>query len=114
VALLTAFVLPDYPATTKRLSVRERAMAVYRMEKDGGSKDEDDKGLLANVRMAATDYRVSRIFRHRFLRPNTDLLLGTALLVGYHHHHQDHSWRCHSILSHCRADFWIHQSHHVR
>ncbi|GAA6004505.1 hypothetical protein JCM10207_000757 [Rhodosporidiobolus poonsookiae] len=59
VAILAYFVLPDYPATTKRLSLRERAIAVYRMEKDGGSKDDDnDVGALQSLKMAVTDYRL--------------------------------------------------------
>ncbi|GAA5859557.1 hypothetical protein JCM8547_006138, partial [Rhodosporidiobolus lusitaniae] len=59
VAAVSFFVLPDYPATTKRLSVRERAMAVYRMEKDSGSKDdENDVGALASLKLALADYRL--------------------------------------------------------
>ncbi|ODN84937.1 hypothetical protein L202_00783 [Cryptococcus amylolentus CBS 6039] len=57
-ALIAAFVLPDYPATTKWLSTREKAIAVWRMEKDGGSRDEDDEGLLKSLKMALCDYRL--------------------------------------------------------
>lgn len=57
-ALIAVFVLPDYPATTKWLSTREKAMAVYRLEKDVGSKDEDNLPLLTSLKMALGDYRV--------------------------------------------------------
>ncbi|KAI5478410.1 putative nicotinamide mononucleotide permease [Pseudohyphozyma bogoriensis] len=56
-ALATVFILPDYPATTKRLSTREKAMAVYRLEKDVGSKDEDDMTLVQSLKLALKDYR---------------------------------------------------------
>lgn len=58
-ALVAIFTLPDYPATTRFLSTREKAMAVYRIEIDGGSKDEDTIPLLTSLKMAACDYRVS-------------------------------------------------------
>ncbi|WVQ77510.1 hypothetical protein IAR50_007196 [Cryptococcus sp. DSM 104548] len=57
-ALVAAFVLPDYPATTKWLSTREKAIAVWRMERDGGSRDEDDEGLLKSFKMALCDHRL--------------------------------------------------------
>ncbi|GAA5898681.1 hypothetical protein JCM6882_000895 [Rhodosporidiobolus microsporus] len=58
-AICAYFVLPDYPATTKRLSIRERAMAVYRLERDGGSKDDEgDVGPLKSLKMALSDYRL--------------------------------------------------------
>jgi hypothetical protein len=34
-------------------------MAVYRLEKDVGSKDEDNLPLLTSLKMALSDYRVS-------------------------------------------------------
>ncbi|KWU45903.1 putative nicotinamide mononucleotide permease [Rhodotorula sp. JG-1b] len=58
VALIAVFILPDYPATTKWLSTREKAMAVYRLEKDVGSKDEDNLPLLTSLKMALGDYRL--------------------------------------------------------
>ena len=58
VAIVSIFVLPDYPATTKRLSLRERAMAVYRLELDAGEKDEDTMSLWQSFKLAATDYRL--------------------------------------------------------
>lgn len=59
VAIVSIFTLPDYPATTRWLSTREKAVAVWRMERDGGSRDEDDKNLLHSLKLALTDYRVS-------------------------------------------------------
>ncbi len=58
VAIVSIFVLPDYPATTKRLSLRERAIAVYRLEKDVGERDEDTMTMLQSFKLAATDYRL--------------------------------------------------------
>ncbi|GAA5910880.1 hypothetical protein JCM8208_006676, partial [Rhodotorula glutinis] len=58
VALISVFILPDYPATTKRLSVRERALAVYRMERDAGTKDEDSNSMPHNLKLALKDYRL--------------------------------------------------------
>ncbi|ORY54884.1 putative nicotinamide mononucleotide permease [Leucosporidium creatinivorum] len=58
VALLAILILPDYPATTRWLSTREKALAVYRLEKDVGSKDEDNVHFLTSLKMALTDYRL--------------------------------------------------------
>ncbi|OXH06703.1 nicotinamide mononucleotide permease [Cryptococcus neoformans A1-35-8] len=57
-AIIAIFVLPDYPATTKWLSTREKAVAVWRMERDGGSRDEDDQGLIHSLKLALCDYRL--------------------------------------------------------
>ncbi|BGP38805.1 hypothetical protein JCM10449v2_002742 [Rhodotorula kratochvilovae] len=57
-AIISGFILPDYPATTKRLTLRERALAVYRMECDAGSKDEDDNSMFKNIKLALCDYRL--------------------------------------------------------
>lgn len=57
-AIVSWFLLPDYPATTRRLSTREKAMAVYRLERDVGQKDDDDVPLLTSVKMALADYRL--------------------------------------------------------
>ncbi|GJN93243.1 hypothetical protein Rhopal_006290-T1 [Rhodotorula paludigena] len=58
-AILALFVLPDYPATTKRLSVRERAMAVYRLEADTGVRDEGDgTSMMHNLKLALCDWKL--------------------------------------------------------
>ncbi|WVQ83939.1 hypothetical protein IAT38_006083 [Cryptococcus sp. DSM 104549] len=57
-AIVAAFALPDYPATTRWLSTREKAIAVWRMERDGGSRDEDDSSLFQSLKMALGDYRL--------------------------------------------------------
>ncbi|OWZ35154.1 nicotinamide mononucleotide permease [Cryptococcus neoformans c45] len=57
-AIIAMFVLPDYPATTKWLSTREKAVAVWRMERDVGSRDEDDQGLIHSLKLALCDYRL--------------------------------------------------------
>ncbi|ODN84940.1 hypothetical protein, variant [Cryptococcus amylolentus CBS 6039] len=57
-AIVSIFILPDYPATTRWLSTREKAIAVWRMERDGGQRDEDDEGMFKGLMMALTDYRL--------------------------------------------------------
>lgn len=58
-AIIALFVLPDYPATTKRLSVRERALAVYRLEADTGVKDEGDgTSMVHNLKLALCDWKL--------------------------------------------------------
>ncbi|GAA6034267.1 hypothetical protein JCM8097_003815 [Rhodosporidiobolus ruineniae] len=56
IAILAYFVLPDYPATTKRLSLRERALAVYHLERDTGTRDDDSATMMQNLKAAVTDY----------------------------------------------------------
>ncbi|GJN87585.1 hypothetical protein Rhopal_000540-T1 [Rhodotorula paludigena] len=56
-AICALFTLPDYPATTKWLTLRQRAIAVYRMEKDAGAKDEDSNSMVHNLKLALSDYR---------------------------------------------------------
>ncbi|GAA5820965.1 hypothetical protein JCM11251_001898 [Rhodosporidiobolus azoricus] len=58
IAIISYFILPDYPATTKRLSLRERAMAVYRLERDTGVRDDDSATMMQNLKAAVCDYRL--------------------------------------------------------
>lgn len=56
VAVLTMFVLPDYPQTTKWLSEEERTIAILRIAED--SNQEDDRGEVSGrvaLKMAFTD-----------------------------------------------------------
>ncbi|KAK7749307.1 hypothetical protein SLS62_008276 [Diatrype stigma] len=56
VAIVTMFVLPDYPATTKWLSDEERAIAVLRLAEE--ANEEDDRAetpALTSLKMAFTD-----------------------------------------------------------
>lgn len=56
VAIVAIFILPDYPATTRWLSPRERAVALYRLEADTGMSDHTRKsGLLRNLVLALKD-----------------------------------------------------------
>ncbi|KAI5449816.1 hypothetical protein NCC49_004028 [Naganishia albida] len=57
-ALVSMFILPDYPATTRWLSLREKAISVYRLEKDTGVRDEETMSLFQSFRAAATDYKL--------------------------------------------------------
>lgn len=52
-ALLSMFVLPDYPRTTRWLSPREQAFAEFRLREDIGEED-GEKGttLWQNAKMA--------------------------------------------------------------
>lgn len=58
VALIAAFVLPDYPATTRWLSDKEKAMAVGRLQRDTGVLDEETMTLWQSFVAAATDYKL--------------------------------------------------------
>ena len=52
-AIASAFVLPNYPRTTRWLTPRERAFAEFRLLEDIGSQDGDDAmGLLQSTKMA--------------------------------------------------------------
>lgn len=56
VAVVTMFVLPDYPATTKWLSDEERCIAVLRIAEE--ANEEDDRAetpALTGLKMAFTD-----------------------------------------------------------
>ncbi|KAH8078006.1 putative nicotinamide mononucleotide permease [Filobasidium floriforme] len=57
-AFISMFILPDYPATTRWLSLREKAISVYRLEKDTGVRDEETMSLFQSFRAAATDYKL--------------------------------------------------------
>lgn len=52
-AIISAFLLPDYPRTTRWLSEREKAFAEHRLQEDIGDED-DEKGttLWQSVKMA--------------------------------------------------------------
>jgi hypothetical protein len=62
IAIIAYFILPDYPATTKRLTVRQRAMAVYRLQRDAGMRDDDTATTMQNLKAAVCDYRVRSSF----------------------------------------------------
>lgn len=56
VALVAIFILPDYPATTRWLSPRERAVALYRLETDAGVSDHTpNSSLMRNLVLALKD-----------------------------------------------------------
>ena len=56
-AIATAFIIPDWPSTTKFLSEEERALAVVRLIEDAGEEEEKIKPISA-LGMAAKDHRV--------------------------------------------------------
>jgi len=69
IALVAVLILPDYPATTKSLSMRQRALAVYRLEVDSGVKDgEATIGVLANLKSVVVDWRVRHSSRSRIFK----------------------------------------------
>lgn len=57
-SLLSVFLLPDFPATTRWLSEQERAIAIHRLHKHSGSQDEERGPLLHGVKLAVADYKV--------------------------------------------------------
>lgn len=56
-AVITGFVIPDWPSTTKWLSEEEKALGVVRIIEDAG-EEEEDFGTLTALKMASKDYRV--------------------------------------------------------
>ncbi|KAI7153240.1 major facilitator superfamily transporter [Hortaea werneckii] len=54
---VTAFLIPDWPATTKWLKDDERALGVVRLIEDAG-EEEEDIDTKAAAKMAVKDYRV--------------------------------------------------------
>ncbi|KAI1844078.1 hypothetical protein JX266_009751 [Neoarthrinium moseri] len=57
-SLVSIFILPDFPATTRWLSDQERAIATHRLRKHSGSQDEERGPLLQGVKQAVADYKV--------------------------------------------------------
>ncbi|KAK3386697.1 major facilitator superfamily domain-containing protein [Podospora didyma] len=59
VAFIAAFVLPDYPATTRWLSEEERQFAAWRLLADINESDEQRaRTVWDGVKLAVTDYRL--------------------------------------------------------
>lgn len=57
-SLLSIFILPDFPSTTRWLSEQERAIAVRRLNERSGTMDEERGSILRGVTMAVTDYKI--------------------------------------------------------
>ena len=66
VAFISAWFLPDYPATTRWLSDEERAFASWRLLADISEADDRTASLKDGVMMALRDYRlyVFVLFQH--------------------------------------------------
>ncbi|KAM6503180.1 MFS general substrate transporter [Amanita muscaria] len=59
VGLISVFVLPDFPMTTRWLLPQERALALKRMEEDAGVGDEGEEGgHIAGLWLAITDWKL--------------------------------------------------------
>lgn len=59
IALIAAFVLPNYPATTPWLSHEEKAFAAWRLRADVNEDDERHaQSVVAGLRLAVRDYRL--------------------------------------------------------
>lgn len=59
VAIIAIWILPDFPTTSKWLSPQERALAIKRMEEDGGVGDEQEtEGHGNGLVLAILDWRV--------------------------------------------------------
>lgn len=56
--MLAAIILPDWPATTRWLSVKEKALAAARLERDVGYGDDEYVPLWVAVKAAAKDYKM--------------------------------------------------------
>lgn len=58
-AIFSAFVLPNYPHTTRWLNEEEKAFAAWRLLKDVNETDEyADKSVWAGLKLAVRDYRL--------------------------------------------------------
>lgn len=57
-AICAALILPDYPATTRWLSEKEKALAILRLERDTGVRDEETMTLVQSFLAAAKDYKL--------------------------------------------------------
>ncbi|KAK6196675.1 hypothetical protein LQW54_011290 [Pestalotiopsis sp. IQ-011] len=57
-SLCSIFLLPDFPATTRWLSERERAVARDRLHRHSGFQDEERGPVLRGIRLALADYKV--------------------------------------------------------
>ncbi|KAI0175017.1 MFS transporter [Pestalotiopsis sp. NC0098] len=66
VALCAAFILPDWPSTTRWLTPTERVVAEWRLIQDAGQVDEDDAGWMHGFKLAFTDWRLY-VFAFMFL-----------------------------------------------
>ncbi|WVR08894.1 hypothetical protein IAU60_005953 [Kwoniella sp. DSM 27419] len=55
VAILAMLILPDYPATTRWLNLREKAMAVHRLEVTSGGEEAEETSALQNFKDAIAD-----------------------------------------------------------
>ncbi|KUJ22567.1 major facilitator superfamily transporter [Mollisia scopiformis] len=58
VSICAAFIIPDFPHTTKWLSQEERAIATKRLQHTSGSHDTERGPLLGGIKMAVLDYKV--------------------------------------------------------
>lgn len=56
-AFVTGFTIPDWPTTTKWLTVEERALGIMRLVEDAGSEEEDISPITA-FKMTVSDYKV--------------------------------------------------------
>jgi hypothetical protein len=57
VAVIAMFILPDWPATTKWLTPRERALAVRRLARDAGGVEDETGSVWQGAKEALTDYK---------------------------------------------------------
>lgn len=61
IAILSAFILPDFPHNSRGFTDEERKLAQLRMTEDaGGAPDEDEtnSGPMRGLYLAVTDYKV--------------------------------------------------------
>lgn len=54
-AIATGFTIPDWPATTKWLSTKEKALGTIRLVEDAGA-EEEDMTTMGALKLASKDY----------------------------------------------------------
>ena len=85
-ALLSVFILPNYPQNTRWLSSEERAVAIYRLIEDRGgevSSEDNQVSIMDGLKQAARDYKTWVISaNHIFITTGAGLVVFFPTVVA--------------------------------
>lgn len=110
VAVLAIFILPDWPATTKWLTPRERALAVRRLARDAGGIEDENGSVWKGARDALCDYKGKWSVLVQSSGPlRLTCLVFHSIPTRSHYHLQDKRSGCHIIHSHRYRDHALQQ-----
>jgi hypothetical protein len=76
IAVVSIFVLPNFPRTTSWLSEEEKQLAAWRLEEDIGEDDwvdSEQQSFLHGCKLAFTDIKTWILVRHSSPRPHHSL-----------------------------------------